>query len=124
MTIEIWHYTLSNESPLDRFKQVLTGTSRAIAREPELEVTWTADAPAQQGDSIRVPMPGRNLPPEQAAEARGFADSFSLRLRHHDAKLHARHAPQEAAARACFDAVEQARAAASCGAWRAWSLAS
>ncbi|HSG33718.1 MAG TPA: cobaltochelatase subunit CobT, partial [Sphingomonadaceae bacterium] len=97
------------ESPLDRFKQVLTGASRAIAREPELEVGWTADAPSLQGDSIKVPMPPRTLPREQASEARGFADSFALRLRYHNARLHARHAPQEASARACYDAVEAVR---------------
>ena len=84
---------MANETPLDRFKHVLTGASRAIAREPELEVNWTADVPMQQGQALRVPMPGRSLPREQAMEARGFADSMSLKLRHHDPKLHARHAP-------------------------------
>lgn len=34
---------MADESPLDRFKTVLTGTARAISREPELEVAWTAD---------------------------------------------------------------------------------
>ncbi len=100
---------MSEETPLDRFKQALTGTARAIAREPELDVNYTAEAPGLQGDTIRVPMPGRNLPPEQAAEARGFADSFALRLRHHNARLHAIHAPTEPTARACYDAVEAAR---------------
>ncbi len=100
---------MADESPLDRFKQALTGTARAIAREPELEVTWTADAPTAQGDSLRVPMPGRILPVEQAMEARGFADSFALRLRHHNDRLHSRNAPDEPSARACYDAVEAVR---------------
>ncbi|MBK2451830.1 hypothetical protein, partial [Escherichia coli] len=43
------------------------------------------------------------------AEARGFADGFALRLRHHDVALHARNAPKEAVARSVFDAVETAR---------------
>ncbi len=100
---------MADESPLDRFKQALTGTARAIAREPELEVTWTADALTAQGDSLRVPMPGRTLPVEQAMEARGFADSFALRLRHHNDRLHSRNAPDEPSARACYDAVEAVR---------------
>jgi cobaltochelatase CobT len=100
---------MSNESPLDRFKQALTGASRALAHEPELDVSWTADTPALQGNSLRVPMPGRALPREQAMEARGFADSFALRLKHHNEKLHARHMPEEPTARACYDAIEQAR---------------
>ena len=100
---------MSDETPLDRFKTVLAGASRAIAHEPELEVAWTADAPAANGTNLRIPMPGRNLPREQAVEARGFADSFALKLRHHNEALHARHAPAEPAARACYDAVEAVR---------------
>ena len=91
---------MSDETPLDRFKSVLTGTARAVAREPELEIAWTADAPIANGKNLRVPMPGRNLPREQAMEARGFADSMALKLRHHKETLHARHAPADATARA------------------------
>ena len=100
---------MSDESPLDRFKSVLTGTARAIAREPELEIAWTADAPIANGKNLRVPMPGRTLPLAQAMEARGFADSMALKLRHHQETLHARHAPSEPTARAAYDAVEQVR---------------
>jgi cobaltochelatase CobT len=100
---------LADESPLDRFRSVLTGTARAISLDPEVEVAWTADAPVQSGSSMRVPMPGRALPADQVAQARGHADSMALRLRHHNAALHGRHAPNEALARACYDAVEQVR---------------
>ncbi|MBD3728803.1 MAG: cobaltochelatase subunit CobT [Sphingomonadales bacterium] len=100
---------MAEETPLDRFKLVLTGTSRALAQEPEIELAWSADAPSMAGKNLRVPLPGRNLPPDQAREARGFADSFSLRLKHHDEGLHARSAPAEPSARACYDAVEQVR---------------
>jgi cobaltochelatase CobT len=100
---------MSEESPPDRFKSVLAGASRAIAHEKEIEVNWTADAPSSSGSTFRLPMPGRNLPRGAAMEARGFADSFALKLRHHDDRLHMRHAPAEPAARACYDAVELVR---------------
>ncbi len=100
---------MANETPLDRFKAVLAGTARAIAEEPEVELAFTADAPAQSGKHIKVPMPARALPAEQVAEARGFADGFALRLKHHDIALHNRAAPIEAVARAVFDSVENAR---------------
>ncbi len=100
---------MSDESPLDRFKTVLTGASRALAHEAEVEVSWTADVASQTGNSFRLPMPGRGLPRAQAMEARGFADSFALKLRHHNEALHARHAPAEVVARACFDAIEAVR---------------
>jgi len=100
---------MSDESPLDRFKSALTGASRAIAHEPELEIAWTADAASQSGKNLRIPMPSRSLPKGQAMEARGFADAYALKLRHHNETVHARGAPAEPAARACYDAVEQVR---------------
>ena len=100
---------MTNESPLEQFKQVLNGTDRALAHEPEIELAFTADAPTQAGKNFKVPMPGRLLPPDQVAEARGFADSFSLKLKHHNAARHAALRPSEVIAGAAFDAVENAR---------------
>ena len=98
-----------NDNPLEAFRHVLTGASRAIAREPEVELNFTADLPSMSGKVVKVPMPGRTLPEREVAEARGYADAAALRLRHHDAVLHARHTPADAIARSVFDAVEQAR---------------
>ena len=100
---------MTEQTPLDRFRQALTGASRALAHEAEVEVAWTADTPAQNGRNFRVPLPGRTLPPQQAREARGFADSFALRLKHHNEAIHAKAAPPEPVARACYDAIEQTR---------------
>ncbi|HEY0958540.1 MAG TPA: cobaltochelatase subunit CobT [Novosphingobium sp.] len=100
---------MSEESASDRFRNVLAGASRALAHDPEVEVNWTADAASQSGHNFRLPMPGRSLPRGAAMEARGFADSFALKLRHHNEALHSRGAPVEPAARACYDAVELVR---------------
>lgn len=100
---------MAHESPLEQFKQVLTGTARALAHEPEVELAFTADAPSQAGKNFKVPMPGRLLPPDQVAEARGFADSFALKLKHHNPARHAALRPSEVIAGAAFDAVENAR---------------
>ncbi|MDO7835959.1 cobaltochelatase subunit CobT [Sphingobium sp. HBC34] len=100
---------MSEKSPLDAFKDVLSGAARAMTRDAEVEVGFTADAPHAAGKAIKVPAPGRALPADQVALARGFADANALKLRHHSAKIHAASAPGEAVARAVFDAVEQAR---------------
>src|SRR5690606_36831802 len=89
--------------------QELTGAARAIGHDSEAEVAWTSDAPAMQGKAMRLPMPGSSLPPEQARAARGFADSFALRLRYHDEGVHRRNMPAEPGARAAYDAIGSVR---------------
>ncbi|HEX4738006.1 MAG TPA: cobaltochelatase subunit CobT [Allosphingosinicella sp.] len=97
------------DNPLEAFRQVLTGAARAIAREPEMELGFTAESPSASGKAVKVPMPGRTLPEREVAEARGFADAAALKLRHHNEALHNRHLPADEIARAVFDAAEQAR---------------
>ncbi len=97
------------DNPVEAFRQVLAGASRAIARDAELEVGFTAETPTASGKSVRAPLPGRTLPEREVAEARGFADAAALKLRYHNNALHNRNAPLDEAARAVFNAAEQAR---------------
>jgi len=98
-------------SPLDRFRTVLAGATRAIAEDADAEVVFASDASGQApGKVARVVSPGPGLEPRLVAEARGAADALALRLRHHDPKLHSARAPiSDSDARAVFDALEQAR---------------
>ena len=100
---------MSDRNPLDAFRSVLAGAARAIARDHEVELGLTAEAPGTQGKQIKAPMPGRTLPEREVAEARGFADAAALKLRHHNAAMHAKSAPKDELARAVFNAAEQAR---------------
>jgi cobaltochelatase CobT len=100
---------MSTTTPLDRFRTVLAGTARAIARDPEVEVAFASEAGAQGGRVARVVSPGPGLAPRLVAEARGAADAAALRLRHHDAPLHSSQSPGDPEARAVFDALEGAR---------------
>ncbi len=100
---------MADQSPLDRFRTALTVASRAVARDAELEVNWTSEAPTQAGSTVRVPMPGRKLEAGPVAAARGVADSFALKNRHHDAALHRRSRPMEPIAGQVFDTLEQVR---------------
>jgi cobaltochelatase CobT len=94
---------------IDTFRRVLAGASRAIAQDAEVEVLFATDIAPASGKTARVPSPGPALEPKLVAEARGAADSAALRLRHHDARVHARNAPMDMDARAVFDALEMAR---------------
>ena len=100
---------MAEYNPLEAFRHALGGAARALAREPEVELSFTTDTPAATGKIFKVPLPGRNLPARDVAEARGSADSAALKLRHHNAALHARRSPRDPAARTVFDAVELAR---------------
>ncbi|MGQ0661408.1 cobaltochelatase subunit CobT [Sphingosinicella sp.] len=100
---------MAEENPLESFRQALAGATRAIAGDAEIELSLTSDAPSASGKSVKAPLPGRTLSARDVAEARGFADAAALKLRHHNAALHARKAPADEVARAVFDAAEQAR---------------
>ena len=98
-------------TPLDDLKSVLSGAARALTGEAEVDVGFTADAPHSIGRTLKVGAPNRTLPAAQVAIARGQADAQAMKMKHHDAVLHARMRPADAVAGAVFDAVEQARSA-------------
>ena len=99
----------SKESPAEPFKRAVAGCMRAIARKPDLEITYAAERPGIAGGKVRLPEPPRKLNAQDAAIVRGHADSIALKLACHDAAVHRRQMPGGQQARAVFEAVEQAR---------------
>ncbi len=99
----------SKEAPAEPLKRAISSAMKAIARKPEMEIVFAADKPSLVGERARLPEPPRKLTLEDVAVLRGHADSMALRLACHDASVHRRAAPEGDAARAVFDAVEQAR---------------
>jgi cobaltochelatase CobT len=97
------------EAPTEPFKRAVTGCLRAIARHPELEVSFAAERPGMVGGKARLPEPPRKLTRADAAIVRGHADSIALRMACHDPSVHRRLVPGGQQARAVFEAVEQAR---------------
>jgi cobaltochelatase CobT len=82
---------------------------RAIAGDHELEVGFSKDRPALSGNRARLPEVPKKATANDLAVTRGLGDSMALKRACHDGKVHARFAPEGRAARAVFDAVEQAR---------------
>ncbi len=101
------------EAPQEPFKRAVAGCMRALAGLKELEVTYAAERPglvgSGEGAKARLPEPARKLTPGEAAIVRGHADSLALKLACHDTGVHRKLTPQNQAARAVFDAVEQSR---------------
>jgi cobaltochelatase CobT len=101
------------EAPQEPFKRAIAGAMRAMAKTPNLDVTFVPDRPslvgAEDGAKARLPEPPRKLAARDAAIVRGHADSIALRLACHDDAMHRRLSPSTTQARAAFDALEQAR---------------
>jgi cobaltochelatase CobT len=102
-----------SEAPQEPFKRAVAGCMRAMSGSRELEVTFAAERPSLIGSGetakARLPEPARKLSAGEAAIVRGHADSLALKLACHDNNVHRRLTPQNQAARAIFDAVEQSR---------------
>src|SRR6266852_5041302 len=97
------------DSPTEPFKRAVTGCLRAIARKPELEVSFAAERPGMAAGKARLPEPPRKLTASDAAIVRGHADSIALKLACHDPLVHRKLVPGGQQARSVFEAVEQAR---------------
>ena len=98
----------TNEA-LDEFRRGTAAVARAIGRTEEIDVEFVSESPGPTGNILRIERPDPSLPYQQVVRARGQADSVALKLRHHDAGLHARHVPRSAQARQVFNVLEQTR---------------
>jgi cobaltochelatase CobT len=108
-TSNIKFRTGSKEAPTEPFKRAVTACLRAIAKAPELEVTFAAERPGLAPGKARLPEPARKMTKRDAAIVRGHADSIALKLACHDPKVHRKLMPGNPQARGVFEAVEQAR---------------
>ena len=109
---------------LEGFQRALAATCRAIAHQPALNVSFrageargvgrpaeprAAGKPNKEPPGLQLPPPRRTMAAQDLARLRGEADGASLRLRHHNAKLHQRLVPRGELAEAIFGALEQVR---------------
>ena len=96
------------DRPVEPFKRAVAAAMRALSEHRDLTVSFGGDSPSVSGDEATLPRP-RNLAPGTVSLTRGAGDALALRLRHHDAAIHARRRPNGAVAEAVYDSVEQAR---------------
>ena len=101
--------TGSKEAPTEPFKRAVTSCLRAIAKTPELEVSFAAERPGLAPGKARLPEPARKMTKRDAAIVRGHANSIALKLACHDPKVHRKLMPGNPQARGVFEAIEQAR---------------
>ena len=101
--------TAPSDNPADPFKKALAEATKTLADDSDLAVTYSVDPPGRTNDSLRLPQVSRRMTRDEVLLARGTADAFALRHRHHDAAVGARYMPQGNMARELYEAMETAR---------------
>ncbi len=99
----------SSQKNREIFEQAIGCATRAVAGDPSLEVSFTADVPGLKDGEARVPHLPHKITKEGIAELRGQADAYALKHRYHSETLHKKLAPTGHLSRAIFDGVEMAR---------------
>jgi len=97
------------DNPAEPFKKALAEATKTMADAPEMTVSYTVDPPGLSAEAMRLPQVSRRMTRDEVLIARGTADAFALRHRHHDAKVAAKYAPQGQMARDLYEAMETAR---------------
>jgi cobaltochelatase CobT len=98
-----------SDNPADPFKKALAEATKTLANDPDLMVAYSVDPPGMNKDGIRLPQVSRRMTRDEVMLARGTADAFALRRRHHDDATSDRYAPAGPLAREIYDAMETAR---------------
>ena len=98
-----------SDNPADPFKKALAEATKVMADDPELSVSYTVDPSGLSGDAMRLPQVSRRMTRDEVLLARGTADALALKHKYHDARTHARYAPQGDMARDIYEAMETAR---------------
>ncbi len=97
------------DNPADPFKKALAEATKTMADDPDLNVSFSVDPPGKTDDSIRLPQVSRRMTRDEVLLARGTADAFALRHRHHDIAVANKYMPQGNMARELYEAMETAR---------------
>jgi len=101
------------EENIDNFKHVTSITMRTIAKDGEMEASYsTAEPPTGrviEGMRPRLPHPDANMNAESKRLVRGCADVQALWVAHHDERMHYREKPRDNHSASVFAALEQAR---------------
>ena len=101
--------TQRSDNPADPFKKALAEATKTMADDPELTVSYSVDPPGQTAETMRLPQVSRRMTRDEVLVARGTADAFALRHRHHDVKVAAKYEPSGQMARDLYEAMESAR---------------
>lgn len=99
------------ETQADIFKRAISHSTRALAREENVEVNFTAGDIGIKGHNVSISQPARILDKNEVSRVRGQSDFAGLKLAHHDIINHQKHRPIGPNAQAIYDMAEDVRIA-------------
>jgi len=97
------------DNPADDFRRALKVTTRAIAGDSELEVSFTDGEPGMEEGAILLRELGQRPSPRSIAIARGEADAMALARACHQPRIHQALRPAGGEALDIFEALERVR---------------
>ncbi len=98
-----------SDNPADPFKKALADTTKTLADDKEMTVNFTVDPPGLSAEGVRLPQITRRMTKEEVLQARGTADSYAMRRKHHNQATFNRYVPEGQLAREIYEAMEWAR---------------
>lgn len=101
--------TRNPETTGDQFKRALRVATRAIAKDPELEVLFGDEEPSLDGSTLQLNDLGETPSGKAITIVRGHADALALAKAYHDPKIHRTLRPSGGDALDIFEAVERVR---------------
>ena len=98
-----------SDNPADPFKKALAETTKVMADDSELSVTFTVDPPGATQETVRLPQVSRRMTREEVLIARGTADAYALQHKFHDTAVGMKYMPRGQMAQDLYQAMENAR---------------
>ncbi|MBL8643184.1 MAG: cobaltochelatase subunit CobT [Rhodospirillaceae bacterium] len=107
-------YPERGPSKTEAFKTATAAVVKALSGREDATVVFTPIANNQKlgaapTGEVRLPLPPQKLTKENVVRLRGAADAMALRLKHHNAGVHARRMPVGKDAVDAYNAMEQSR---------------
>ncbi|MEM9427293.1 MAG: cobaltochelatase subunit CobT [Pseudomonadota bacterium] len=97
------------DNPADPFKKALAEATKTLADDTELSVSFSLDPPGMTAEGMRLPQVTRRMTRDEVLNARGTADRYAMRRKHHNEGTYARFVPEGQLARDIYEAMEMAR---------------
>ncbi len=102
-----------SENRTEEFKQTTSSTMRAMSRKADLDVTYSeVEMPTGEIKNLerpRIPAPTADMDENKRTLIRGCADTYALKIAHHNQALHRSNGQSDLRVQAALDALEQAR---------------